>query len=421
MQDKKGNTKVSEDALAKARLAEYRQRRRVELLRQQLYAQPDPSQSSELSQALRQAEEVLYRLEKERQAKEGGKRQGVLLDTGGAGEKPGGIMLGPDTTEIDAQVLLRMSHVPTGIVHLLHAERTPLVTFSINNTGDEYVRLRLNSFVEGYSAQAVDTVELLPDQSVEIRQLPTFFPDRIRPVTELTRATLHIRIDDLDGKTEQQSSFPIWLLARTSAYNGVEDPLTGEWIDLSVFYAAWVTPNAPEVMQVLRRAADLHPDRKIVGYQADPDGIKEQVKTIFDALKAEDILYVNSVLSFGATRGEYTQRVRLPRESIANRSANCLDGTVLVASVLEAASLNPGIVLVPGHAFVAWETQDGNGQWDYLETTMIGSHEFEVAHESGQRQARQQKALFDQIQDPYYFQLLPIPDLRARYGITPME
>ncbi len=412
---------MSDNALAKAKLTEHRQRRKVELLRQQLYAQPDPSQSPELSQVLRQAEEELHRLEKERRTKEQVKGRGVLLDTGGEGEKPGGIMLGPDTTGIDAQVLLRLSHVPTGIVHLLHAERTPLVTFRVSYTGDEYVRLRLISFVERYSAQAIDTVELFADQSVEINQLPTFFPDRIEPVTELTRATLHIRIDDLDGKTEQQSSFPIWLLARTSAYNGVEDPTTGKWIDLSVYYAAWVTPNAPEVMQVLRRAADLHPDRQIVGYQVGAEGVEEQVKAIFNALKAEDIVYINSVLSFGATRGEYMQRVRLPRESIENKSANCIDGTVLIASVLEAASLNPGIVLVPGHAFVAWETQDGNGQWDYLETTMIGKHEFEAAHKSGQIQAKRQKALFDQVKDSYYFQLLSLPDLRARYGITPME
>jgi len=413
---------MTNNALEQAKLAEYRQRRKVELLRQQLYALPDPSQAPpELTGALQQAEEKLHRLEQERKAQEQTKGRGVLLDTGGEGEKPGGIMLGADTTGVDAQVLLRLSHIPTGIVHLLHADRTPLVTYRVNYVGDEYVRLRLTSYVEGYSAQAVDTVEMFPDQSVEINQLPTFFPDRVRPVTELTRATLHVRIDDLDGATEQQSSFPIWLLARTSAYNGVEDPSTGEWIDLSAYYAAWVTPNASDVMRVLRRAADLHPNRMIVGYQVGPEGIVEQVKAIFNALKAEDIVYINSVLSFGATKGEYLQRVRLPRESIENKSANCIDGTVLMASILEAASLNPGIVLVPGHAFLAWETQDGNGQWDYLETTMIGSHDFEAAHKSAQTQAERQKALFDQVKDPYYFQLLSVPDLRARYGVTPME
>jgi hypothetical protein len=412
---------MSNDTLASARLAEYRQRRKVELLRQRLYAQSDPGASPELTNALMKAEAELYRVQEALWEQEQVKGRGILLDTGEEGKKPGGILMGRDTTGVDVRVKLRMSHVPTGIVHLLEAERTPLVSFDIEYVGRTHVRLRLTSFVEGYTARAVDTVELKTDESVEISQLPTFFIDRLEAIREMTRATLQIRIDDLDGKTEQESTFPIWLLARTSAYNGVEDPSTGEWVDLSPYYGAWVTPNAPEVMKVLRRAAELHPARQIVGYQVDASGIEEQVKAVFDALKVEGIVYINSVLSFGATRGEYMQRVRLPRESLSNRSANCIDGTVLMASVLEAASLNPGIVLVPGHAFLAWETQDGSGDWDFLETTMIGSDDFAAAHNSGKGTAKHYQSLAKHTGDAYYFNLLSLPMLRAEYGIIPME
>jgi hypothetical protein len=412
---------VANDSLATARLAEYRQRRKVALLRQRLYAQPDPSASTKLTNALMKAEAELHRVEKALRQQERVKGRGVLLDTGEEGTKPGGILMGRDTTGVDVQVLLRMSHVPTGIVHLLDAERTPLVSFAIKYVGRTHVRLRLTSLVEGYSAHAVDTVELKTDGSVEIRQLPTFFADRLESIREMTRATLHIKIDDLDGKTEQESTFPIWLLARTSAYNGVEDPSNGEWVDLSPYYGAWVTPNAPEVMAVLRRAADLHPEQNIVGYQVDASGVEEQVKALFNALKVEGIVYINSVLSFGATKGEYMQRVRLPRESLATQSANCIDGTVLMASLLEAASLNPGLVLVPGHAFLAWETQDASGEWDFLETTMIGSHDFAAAHDSGKGTAKHYQSLADHTGDSYYFTLLSLPELRAQYGIFPME
>ena len=412
---------MSEGKLMAAKLAEHKQRRKVELLRQRLYGQPDPSGSPELLEQLKAAEKRLRELSAQRLAEEPATGKGVLLDTGEEGEKPGGIMLGADTTGVDAQVLLRQSHVPTGIVHLLHAERTPLVTFRVQYTGRVYVRLRLKSFVEGYSAQAVDTVELQRDGSAEIHQLPTFFPGPLETVTELTRATLNIQIDDLDGKTEQQSTFPIWLLARTSAYLGIEDPATGEWVDLTAYLGAWVTPNAEGVMELLRAAADKHPEKQIVGYQVDAQGIEEQVKAAYDALKEQGITYVNSVLAFGATRGEYIQRVRLPRESLEKRSANCIDGTVLMASVLEAASLNPAIVLIPGHAFLAWETQDGSGEWDYLETTMIGQYEFDAAHQSGQATAKDQMAMAEWLNDDSYFQRLSLPELRAKYGITPME
>ena len=412
---------MSDEALQEAKLAEYHQLRIVERLRQQFYAQPDPSASVELAEMLAQAEEELHRLEEGRRGKEQAEGRGVLLTVSDERERTGGIKLGPATTGVDAQVLLRQSHVPTGIVHLLDAERTPLVTFHVKYVGDKYVRLRLTSIVEGYSAHAMDTVELFPDESAEKSQLPTFFPDRLHAVTELTRVTLHIRIDDLDRKTELERTFPIWLLARTSAYIGVEDPSTGGWLDLSPYFAAWVTPNAPAVMELLRRAADLHPDRQIAGYQVGPEGVAEQVKAIFNVLKAEEIVYVNSVLSFGATKGEYMQRVRLPRESLESKSANCIDGTVLMASVLEAASLNPGLVIVPGHAFLAWETQRGNGQWDYLETTMISAHDFEVANKAGKAQAKRQRALAERLKDSRYFQLHALADLRTNRGITPME
>jgi hypothetical protein len=411
---------MTDEALERKRRALYRQRQEVMRLRQQLYAATDPAGAPALLESLLEAEEALHDLETELEGRAPDEARGVLLKTGGASQA-GGMLMGAETTGIDVEVLLRQSHVPTGIVHLLDAKETPLITFRIKYLGDKPVRLRLTSFVEGYSAQEVDTVELHYNESVEIAHLPTFFPERLQAVTEMTRATLHVRIDDLDGATEQHSTFPIWLLARTSAYLGVEDPATGEWIDFAPYLASWVTPNRPEVMALLRRAADLHPQQQIVGYQVDAAGIEAQVRAIFDALKAAEIVYVNSVLAFGVTRGTYMQRVRLPREALTQKSANCIDGTLLMASLLEAASLNPAIVLVPGHAFLAWETQDNGGEWDYLETTLIGAADFDAAQRSGRTMAERQRALAERTGDGGYFRLLSIPDLRVREGITPLE
>lgn len=407
--------------LSEVRLVEHHQRRHVELLRQEIYGQTDPLASPDLIQTLLEAEAELDRLETARQVLEPQDTSGILLDNSGKSQKPGGVLMGKETTGVEVQVLLRQSHVPTGIIHLLDSLQTPLVTYRLHYAGDEYVRLRLTSFIEGYSAQSIDTIELtLENNSVEINQLPTFFPDRIKSVVELTRATLHIRVDDLDGQTEQHSTFPIFLLARTSAYLGMKDPTTGRWVDLTPYLAAWVTPNSPEVMKLLHDVTDHHPDHRLVGYQTDPAGVEAQVKAIFETLKTRNIHYVNSTLSSGATRGEFLQRVRLPVESLTNRSANCLDGSVLMCSLLEAASLAPGIVLVPGHAFLAWDIHLGYREWDYLETTMIGSHDFFAAHEAGRQLADKWKTQAEKLKNTRYFRLLSIPELRTKRGITPM-
>src|SRR5262245_9868220 len=111
--------------------------------------------------------------------------------------------------------------------------------------------------------------------------------------------------------------------------------------------------------------------------------------SFYQALREAGIVYVNSVTDYGAAAGQVTQRTRLPRESLAGRGANCIDGTVLMASLLEGACLNAALVFVPGHAFVGWEVWPESDEWRYLETTMIGTHKFEAACASGQRQFKQ--------------------------------
>ena len=118
------------------------------------------------------------------------------------------------------------------------------------------------------------------------------------------------------------------------------------------------------------------------------DVVRAQACAIFAALKQDaNVVYVNSPLAMGREAGQVTQRVRLPTESLAaGGSANCIDGTVLFASLLELASIDPLLVLVPGHAFVGWRIWRGVDQYEFLETTMIGGNTFAAAQQEGRRQ-----------------------------------
>jgi hypothetical protein len=100
-------------------------------------------------------------------------------------------------------------------------------------------------------------------------------------------------------------------------------------------------------------------------------------------------------------------------------SANCIDGAVLFASLLESASLHAGIVLVPGHAFVAWEKWRRSDEWDYLETTMIGTHDFAAANARG-RELHTKWSARKQLDGCPAARLLKLNDLRAE-NIWPME
>ena len=67
------------------------------------------------------------------------------------------------------------------------------------------------------------------------------------------------------------------------------------------------------------------------------------------------------------------QRCRLVHESISSGNANCLDGTVLFASFLQAMGINSYIVLMPGHAMVCVNLAPTGDAWIFIETTAAGA------------------------------------------------
>lgn len=327
------------------------------------------------------------------------------------------------TTKLEARVKLRMAHVPTAIYHLLDEATDPLVEITVENGDLKPRRLRILSRLEGYSADAVDTIELegrgKAGATRTITQLPTLFPERIQPIHELTRATVSVCVEEIGGALETHETLTVWLLARNAAPLAVRDPAGGGWVDLSRYFGAFVTPNRREVMLFLRRAADRHPERQLSGYQSD---VTLQVRAIYEALKQDaEITYVNSLIAFNPDESARGQRVRLPRETLEEKQANCIDGTLLFASLLEAATLNPAIVIVPGHAFVGWETGPNSGAWDYLETTMIGSNAFEEARAIGRQKAAFWEKQAASPEKAHAFRRWSLRDLRTVHGITPLE
>jgi hypothetical protein len=376
-----------------------------------VYAQTDPAADPDFHRQLAQEERELHALKQQ-------------LAAALAAEPPGpataarrGRLLGPETTGLRVEPTLHMQPLPTGIYHLLGPEDAPLLTVVIGNESQDRKprRVCVKAYLEGLSAEAVRTVEVKRGEQVTLKLLPTLFPERARLMTEVQRATLHLRVEDLDGKPECHDTFPLVCLARTSGFNAVEDPQTGRPVDLTHYYGAWVTPYAEAVQERVRRAAGLCPAGLLCGYQRGPAAVGPQVTALYQALREAGLVYVNSVIDYGAAAGQTTQRTRLPREALGLKSANCIDGAVLFASLLEGASLNAALLLVPGHALAGWEADDGAGDWRFLETTMVGTHDFEAACRSGQRQYEQAREYY-----PESMRLHPLADLRAR-GIWPME
>jgi hypothetical protein len=67
-----------------------------------------------------------------------------------------------------------------------------------------------------------------------------------------------------------------------------------------------------------------------------------------------------------------SQYVRFVEQSLTNTQANCVDGSVLFASLLRKVSINPFLVTIPGHMYVGFYLDPDKTQFVGLETTAIG-------------------------------------------------
>lgn len=314
----------------------------------------------------------------------------------------------------------RMEQVYTALADLFDPQERPLVEVELRNATDQPRRVLVTSHIQEYSHDAATTVTLAPGAAETVRQLPALRKAAVQGITELTKAELSVGVRDLDAdRLLEQRSARVDLLARNAAPIAARDATTGAWIDLTHYLAAFVTPHAPAVLETLRRAVDRHPEQKLAGYQADP---ARQANALYDVLRHDiGLAYIQSTLSFNPDATALDQRVRLPRESLAARSANCLDAALLVASLLDACTLNAALLISKNHALVGWEQRPGRGQWTWLETTLFLTNTFSEACELGQRKSVAFQQRQTQSGDAAWFRLLPIAALRKQQHITPLE
>lgn len=297
--------------------------------------------------------------------------------TSSAGSSPGGASAGG----IRADVSTMDSLLPSTYLQLADLDMSFIEFDLINPTGSQKTVV-VESEIPGFTEKSINTVEVPAHGNVTIGQIPSLRTSAIP--NEMTTATLHYKVALADGTRIDEQSVPLKIYAKDTMVWGVSDG--DEWNDMTPFIVAWVTPHAAEIDPLVRKAAEYHPDRSMSGYQCGDrctDAMWDeysdaQVKAIFMALKNDyRLTYINSPIAYGKS-SENPQRVRLPKDALSSKSANCVDGAVLYASAIESIGMNPHIVILPTHAFVCYETKP-DGPLSCLETTMTGSSTFEEA------------------------------------------
>jgi hypothetical protein len=200
---------------------------------------------------------------------------------------------------------------------------------------------------------------------------------------------------------------------------------TGDTNDVSYFFAAYVNENHPFINQILKEAIQSGKVDNFEGYSGDDSGkesVKAQIKAIWATLQDRGIHY--SAMPASADDDNpflSSQYVRLLGESINYTQANCVDGSVLMASIFRKIGLNVSLIELPDHMFISVGLDPEGKDNVYIETTDLGQSTFEEALESGRRQYEEVKGKFDSQKDEDHgYNIVNIQDAR-RMGIIPIK
>jgi hypothetical protein len=152
--------------------------------------------------------------------------------------------------------------------------------------------------------------------------------------------------------------------------------------DLGWMFAAYVNENHPYLDKILKEALVTKIVDSFAGYQAnDPKEVIRQVFAIWTAVQKHGIKYSSVTDVPGGSSLVNSQFVRFLDQSITATQANCVDGSVLFASLLRKVGIDPFLVAVPGHMYVDFYITGREGEDDRefvgLETTMIGASEID--------------------------------------------
>ncbi|MFZ4681253.1 MAG: hypothetical protein ACOYMS_02025 [Terrimicrobiaceae bacterium] len=193
--------------------------------------------------------------------------------------------------------------------------------------------------------------------------------------------TAHVTVETADGEYEDTKRFEV---------RSINDCVLGlthndEFINTRFLFAAYVNENNPALDKILGYALKQGYVDSFIGYQGTRGDVVKQATAIYKALQDMGFKYSSITGASGESETIFTQHIRFVGESLDTSQANCIDGTVMMASLFMKIGLNPVIICVPGHAYVGVYKSTA-AELEFLvpiETTVVGNSSFDHAVKLG--------------------------------------
>ena len=154
------------------------------------------------------------------------------------------------------------------------------------------------------------------------------------------------------------------------AYQNPDD--AKDYVDIAWMFAAYVNEDHPAIAGLLKEAQATGVVDGFDAYQTqDPGRVLLQLFAVWEALRSHDIKYSDIGTTTTESDSLYTLHVRFIEETLSESHANCVDASVMFASILRRMGLDSFLVLEPGHMFLGIYLDREGTQTAYLETTML--------------------------------------------------
>ncbi len=214
--------------------------------------------------------------------------------------------------------------------------------------------------------------EVLPKagEAYLIKPKITYKFDKLQQCKQLTPITLTITVFEngvqIGERNETLSLRPINDCPIRMRGTDVRVPV----INMGWMVAAYVNEDHPEVQKILVEAMKTNHIQSITGYQNGQ--VFEQVEAVWHALANRGIKYSSITSTAGRSDKIISQHVRLLEDSLSSEQANCVDGSVLFASILKKMGIDVYLVLTPNHCFVGFYLDAAKTRSYCIETTVLG-------------------------------------------------
>lgn len=249
----------------------------------------------------------------------------------------------------------------------------------ITNTGsgtleDVVVRYEVPGYIEWTELTTVG--RMIPGQSVVVSCYPVFDAKITEKTTESVEKTnIEVAWDGADDGDILREAFTFKMLNRNEyAYTNMplDEILSwNDFFDNQVLLPCYVTPNDPIVKYYTQVVQEKVLRGEAAGISNSPEEGVRFLMGLYEATRLAHMVY-------SATRGmpqslqdiqTTVQHLRLPREVITGNTGLCIELSLLYASVLSSAGMDPVIYLVPQHAYPGFKM---GGQYFAIESTGVG-------------------------------------------------